>query len=250
MQDLRCHRKHIVVRPTPATLRVMGVALPLLRDHVAHHLTLPTSERHRYGWYVEQVVNAYEDIVAFATAHGWADLVDRWFDRVEVFDDQLALWSRLRIEAGLPDDAPLPTPALAGALEGRVLRVVTPELYARVQPRYGAAPDAFRRLLGHELAHRLHIAVLDGDEAAMGPRWFFEGFAIVASGDLADLATADAHDVTEHMRAAGDGAYARYVAALRFWLTHLPLRDLVARAGEPEFERWLAERLEPPQPPR
>jgi len=222
----------------------MPAALQDLRDHVARHLTLPGAERARRAWYVEQVLAAHADVAAFAAAHGWADLVDVWFRRVEVFDDQLALWSHLRAEAGLPDDAPLPTPALVGALQGGVLRVVTPEEYARVQPRYGAAPGAFQRLLAHELAHRLHIAVLDGDEDAMGPRWFYEGFAVVASGDLAHLATAGPHDVAEHMRADGVGAYAHYGAALRFWSTRIPLRELVARAGDDGFERWLAAQLE------
>lgn len=210
-----------------------------LREQVARHLVLPAGEQHRYGWYVEQVVAAHEAVTTFAASHGWADRVEVWFDRVEVFDDQLALWSRLRSEFGLSSDAPIPTTALAGSLEGRVLRVVTPVEYARVQPCYGTAPGAFRRLLAHELAHRLHIAVLGGAEDLMGPRWFFEGFAVVASGDLTNTVTADAQNVTSHMRADGAGAYASYGAAVRFWAGRIPLPVLVARAGDDGFERWL-----------
>ena len=186
---------------------------------------------------------AHETIAAFAADHGWASDVRPFFQRVEVFADQGALWARLRPVFGLPDEAPLPTPGLAGALEQGVLHAVTPEVYARVQPRYGASPGAYVRLLAHEMAHRLHIAVLDGDEERMGPAWFYEGFAVVASGDLVGLEVATADDLWRHVRAEGAGAYAHYAAALRFLAARTPLPELVARAGDAGFERWVADRL-------
>jgi hypothetical protein len=209
-------------------------------EWVACRLTLPAGEEHRRRWYAEQVVAAHETIAAFAAEHGWASRVRPFFQHVEVFADQEGLWARLRPTFGLADDAPLPTPGLAGALERGVLHAVTPEAYARVQPRYGAAPGAYARLLAHEMAHRLHIAVLDGDEERMGPAWFYEGFAIVASGDLGGLEVATADDLWRHARAEGPGAYAHYAAALRCLAARIPLPELVARAGGAGFERWIA----------
>jgi len=210
---------------------------------VAARLALPAGEEPRRRWYADQVVAAHGTIAAFAAAHGWADRVRPFFRHVEVYADQGELWARLRTVFGLPDDAPLPTPSLAGALEQGVLTVVTPELYARVQPRYGAAPGAFARLLAHEMAHRLHIAVLDGDEERMGPPWFYEGFAVVASGDLVGLEVATADDLWRHARTEGGGAYAHFAAALRFLAERVPLAELVARAADVGFEGWLRERL-------
>ncbi len=221
---------------TAATVRVA-------RAWVAERLALPAGEEPRRGWYAEQVVAAHETIAAFAAGHGWVGRVRPFFHRVEVFADQGPLWARLRPVFGLPDDAPLPTPSLAGALEQGVLMVVTPEVYAGTRPRYGAAPGAYARLLAHEMAHRLHIAVLDGDEERMGPAWFFEGFAVVASGDLVGLEVATADDFWCHVRADGEGAYAHYAAALRLVSAHVPLPELVVRAGDAGFEEWLAERL-------
>ena len=212
---------------------------------VAERLALPAGEAYRRRWYADRVVAAHETVAAFAGEHGWADRVRPFFRRVEVFADQAGLWARLRTVFGLAEDAPLPTPSLAGALEQGVLTVLTPELYALVQPRYGAAPGAFARLLAHEMAHRLHIAVLQGDEERMGPPWFYEGFAVVASGDLVGLEVATADDLWRHTRAEGEGAYAHYAAALRFLAARIPLPELVERAGDVGFEGWLAERLAP-----
>jgi len=213
------------------------------RGWVAQRLVLPRAEEHRRRWYADQVVAAHASVAGFAARHGWASRMRPFFLGVEVFADQGALWARLRSVFGLPDDAPLPTPGLAGALERGALMVVTPEVYARAQPRYGADPGAFARLLAHEMAHRLHIAILDGDEERMGPTWFFEGFAVVASGDLVGLEVATAEDVWRHVRAEGAGAYAHYAAALRFVAGRIPLPELVARAGDAGFEAWLAARL-------
>jgi hypothetical protein len=213
------------------------------RAWVAERLALPAQEEPLRGWYADQVVAAHETIAAFAADHGWASRVRPFFRRVQVIAEQGALWARLRGAFGLPDDAPLPTAGLAGALEQGVLYAVTPEVYARVQPRYGTAPGAYARLLAHEMAHRLHIAVLDGDEERMGPAWFYEGFAVVASGDLVGLEAATADDLWWHVRAEGAGAYAHYAAALRFLAARTPLPELMARAGEAGFEAWVAERL-------
>ena len=210
---------------------------------------LPTAEEPRRGWYAEQVVAAHASVVDFAARHGWASHVRPFFHHVEIHADQHALWTRLRTVFGLPDEAPLPTPGLAGALEQGVILVVTPEVYAQVEPRYGVAPGAYARLLAHEIAHRLHIAVLDGDEDGMGPAWFYEGFAVVASGDLVGLEVATADDLWRHVRADGAGAYAHFAAALRFLAACIPLPLLVAHAGDAGFEAWLGERLERTQAP-
>lgn len=198
-------------------------------------------QRHHYETLVRAAVAT---VGRFARAHGWGDAATRALPRaVEVHLDQPSLWRRLRDAFGLPDDAPLPTSALAGAVAGDDLIVVTPEAYACIAPAYAGTPGAYVRLLAHEFAHRLHVAVLDGDEDAMGPRWFYEGFAVVASGDLVDVAEPALSELWAWLHDEGPGAYARYGAALRRVQRAVPLPELVVEAGRPDFEAWIADRL-------
>lgn len=182
-------------------------------------------------------------IRAFAARHGWADLVGGCFyDRVEVFDSAAQLKERVRVIHDLEPDARLPDGVVAG-LEKRILLAVTAEEDRRLNPEYTRQPDSWRRLLAHEMAHRLHVAILDGDEDAMGPTWFFEGFAVFASGqELGDpLVYSTAEEALEGVHAKGPLAYRRYGAALKFFAGRIPLTQLVVRAGAEGFEEWLIE---------
>ncbi|MBN1426535.1 hypothetical protein JXA88_18460 [Candidatus Fermentibacteria bacterium] len=187
--------------------------------------------------FAEAVSAAYATIEGFAAAHGWTHRMGVFFDRgVEVFESQAALWERIKTLHSLPRDLPVPTPGLAAALECRILVAVTPEEYASVAPEYGSTPDAYPRLLAHEIAHRLHIAIVGGDEDAMGPEWLYEGFAVVASGDL--LEPPRCEPTWEALSAGGRGAYRRYAALVRRLMSLAPLSELVERAGRPGFEDW------------
>ena len=120
---------------------------------------------------------------------------------------------------------------------------VTPEENSRLNPEYVRQEDAWMRLLAHEIAHRLHIAVLEGDEEAMGPTWFFEGFAVFASGQqLGDPVTYKTAD--EALTGVHSGeplAYRRFGAALKYFADRIALSDLIRQAGKGDFEDWLRE---------
>jgi hypothetical protein len=65
---------------------------------------------------------------------------------------------------------------------------------------------------------------------AMGPPWFYEGFAVVVAGDLwSPPITCD--QFREYRSAEGFGAYRQYAAAVRFLMTRATLPDLVEKAG-------------------
>jgi len=213
-------------------------------NDIAQGISLPESLQEQRDWYAAQIVAAQRLVEDFAQQHGWQARMRVFFERgVEIYLSQEKLWRRICEVHGIPPTTAIPTLGLAAALEKGILMAVTPELYAQVQPQYGTAEGAYVRLLAHEIAHRLHIAVLDGDEDAMGPPWFYEGFAVVASGDLVDVEVANAADVWEHLQATGKGAYAHYAAGLRFLMGVVPLEELVAQAGRPDFEPWLQVRL-------
>lgn len=74
---------------------------------------------------------------------------------------------------------------LSGVLENRRLMAVAPQMYHDSYPD-GREKNAYEKLLAHEIFHRLHVRILNGNEESMGPVWFFEGFAIYAADQFSE----------------------------------------------------------------
>lgn len=204
---------------------------------------LPSPSAHDEAWYRDRVAAAEKIAAAFAAAFGWSDRMRTfWRGGVEIFAHQNALWRRVLELHDLPRDTKLPTKGLAAGLEKNVLLVVTPEAYASIQPEYAKEEASYDRLIAHEMVHRLHVSILDGDEDAMGPTWFYEGFAVVGSGALEGAATATPENLADFKSAKGPGAYAKFAAALRYYRTCAPLPELVANAKRPDLDAWLNDR--------
>jgi hypothetical protein len=126
------------------------------------------------------IVKAMENVRAFAAKYGWSSLVhESFFDKVMIFDVKND-FDRTLLELCKMDPGMVLPESYCGALEERNLIAVSPEYYAKVYPQ-GIEPDSYIKLLTHEICHRLHVRILNGDEEAMGPVWFFEGFAIFAA---------------------------------------------------------------------
>lgn len=213
---------------------------------VATLLRLPPELESRRNELAEAISNAHRLVTDFARAHGFADRIRGSFYRsAEVIPDQAALWERVLEINGLPRDTKLITDGLAAGIEGGVLVALPPEGYARVRPEYGQAPDAWVRLVAHEIAHRLHVVLVDGKEDAMGPQWFYEGFAVFAAGqpvreEPGFSSSSEALQAVHETKARG--SYAVYGAAVRYFASRIPVADLVARAARPDFEDWLHDR--------
>ena len=217
---------------------------PTDRSSVLAHLrTSPPLALHK-GEYADAVVRAHRIVQEFAREHGWTRQTSvRTFDSAEIFADQAALWRRILELNKLPLNQPLPTKGLAAGIEGRVLVALDPRGYARVAPEYAREPNSWVRLLAHEMVHRLHVVILNGNEDAMGPQWFFEGFAVLGAGQTIDEGLTYRSD-----REAFDGVrdakspllYRRFVAAVRYFSGRVPLAELVEKAGSKDFEGWLA----------
>ncbi|MBI5631233.1 MAG: hypothetical protein HY921_10170 [Elusimicrobia bacterium] len=192
---------------------------------------------------VAGLVNQATTMVAeFAKSRGWAKEAEvSQFDSVEIFSSQDALWRRIVELDKFPADTKLPTDGLAAALESRILLAVAPREYKRLRPEYAAQKEAWVRLLAHELVHRLHVQILGGNDDAMGPGWFFEGFAVVGAGQSLKPAIkyTTAKEALDGAATKGRGAYARYAAAVRFFMSKVHLSELLKRAGQENFEDWL-----------
>lgn len=186
----------------------------------------------------------------FARQYGWEEHMEKsYFDRVKIFDDKdefdrfILELLEITLEEALKNSSvekadKLPKEFSAG-LEKRVLFAVSPELFARNYP-IGVEDKFYEKILAHEIAHRLHVRILGGNEDAMGPLWFFEGFAIYAAGQFKNKRLE--MDIEEIWNITGSkirGSYEGYNVVFRYFLEMAPLPELVKRAGTPGFIEWL-----------
>ena len=217
-------------------------AEPARVTEIRRYLSVPPGDGDRLERYAASVASAELIVKTFAKEHGWErHLEEPLFNRVEIFRSQEALWGWLTTRAGIKPDSPMPTDGLIAGLEFDTLLAVRPEEAKRIRPEYFDGDDEWTRLLAHEMAHQLHLRVLDGNDKAMGPQWFYEGFAVIASGQRlgTKLQFKTVDEAFVHGTTEGRGAYGRYAAAVRFWTQFAPLDQLVEEAGEADFETRL-----------
>lgn len=157
-----------------------------------------------------------------------------------VYADKVSFDHHLLEICGLDTTMELPATYCA-ALERGVLMSVSPELYRTLYPE-GDEECAFEKLLAHEMAHRLHIRILNGDENAMGPVWFYEGFALYAAGQFEknapQLNTAEIWDIVNDPER---GSYKRYASVFQYFAAKASLPQLVEHAATDGFLGWLKE---------
>jgi hypothetical protein len=189
------------------------------------------------------IVKAMENVRAFAAKYGWSSLVhESFFDKVMIFDVKNE-FDRTLLELCKMDPGMILPESYCGALEERNLIAVSPEYYAKVYPQ-GIEPDSYIKLLTHEICHRLHVRILNGDEEAMGPVWFFEGFAIFAADQFTQsklkLTKEEIWNIVEEPRR---GSYEKYSHVFKYFVNKIPLKELVANAKREDLADWLKSRI-------
>ncbi len=202
-------------------------------------IVLPNSlsnKRHVYESYIE---NAFNNIHSFAKKYKWDSLSKESFiDSMMVFDNKKEFDKSLLTLAEADTSMRLPK-TYVGAIEKRTLLVVTPEIYSKVYPE-GVERNSYEKLLTHEIAHRLHISILDGDEDAMGPIWFYEGFAVFTANQFSN---SDKHFSKEEMAAIMNNpernSYHDYGIIFRYFVQRVPLQQLIDSAKNENFNGWL-----------
>ncbi len=189
----------------------------------------------------EACLNAQRRLTNFAKKHCWERHIQKPFARLfRVHADKRSFDTALLETCGLDPTTDLPATYCA-ALEQEVLMCVSPELYRSLYPE-GDEENAFEKLLTHEMAHRLHIRILNGDEDAMGAVWFYEGFAIHAAGQFEKNAPVlNAEELWEIVLDPQRGSYRRYASVFQNFVKKVPIQDLVERAGKDDFVPWLKE---------
>jgi hypothetical protein len=215
---------------TPALIEPCVYDLPLQLD-AALEPDRPTLR--------QTLLAAQRRLREFARKHGWEAHVEQPFalqahiyEAKAGFDHDLLAISDMDTTIELPE-------TYCAALENNILMSVSPELYQRLFPE-GEEADSFEKLLTHEMAHRLHIRILKGDEEAMGPVWFYEGFALVAASQFEHRTpNLSPEEIWEVVDAQERGSYIRYASVLRTFLGKADLHRLVEMAGKPDFVDWL-----------
>jgi len=188
------------------------------------------------------LINAQRRLRDFALRHQWGRHIEKSFaQRAEIYDDQLKFIEALLKTAGADPSTALPD-TVSAALENDIFMSISPDVYSSIYPQ-GIEKHSFEKLITHEMAHRLHIRILNNDEEAMGPLWFFEGFAIYAAGQFADVRmnTVNIHAVLHDKNR---GSYLTYGATIRYLLNYVSLREMVENAGSEGFNKWLLEHTE------
>lgn len=204
-------------------------------------LVLPKSlgsQRHELE---QTLLAAQRRLRSFAIQYGWSDLIKESFaDRAEIYDDKNKFDQRFLKLHGEDLSTKLPK-AVSAALEKRVLISVSPELYSQNYPD-GIEEMSFEKLITHEMAHRLHIGILNGNEDAMGPIWFFEGFAMYAAGQFENYnPTMEPTKIWEIARSVNRGSYKKYAIVFRYFLGKTPIQKLIDHTGHGDFLKWLEE---------
>lgn len=198
-------------------------------------IILPYSLESRRNEFRDYVDAARLNIISFAKEYGWGDFTkEEFMDRVIIFDDKTEFDSMLLKLAEADPSIHLPETYCA-ALEKRILISVTPEYFSKVYPE-GKEDRSFEKLLTHEIAHRLHIRILNEKEKDMGPIWFYEGFAIYAADQFSksDMILSK-EEMIKIMRDPDRESYIKYNYIFRYFINKSPLNELILKAKNDNF---------------
>jgi hypothetical protein len=201
------------------------------------NLVLPESLENRSAEFTEYITVAKENIRKFCKRNGWEGLsTEIYFDSIMIFDSKKEFDFALLTIAGENTNIVLPKTYCA-ALEQRTLMAMTPEYYEEVYPE-GKESHSYEKLLTHEIAHRVHISILKGNEDAMGPVWFYEGFAIYAANqfEYSDLSL-NKSEMISVVNNPERSNYKKYSFVFRLIVNEIPLKELVEKAASPDFNK-------------
>jgi hypothetical protein len=185
------------------------------------------------------LVAAQRRLREFASKHGWLVHIQEPFAmQTHIYDTKAKFDHELLEASGLDPSFEIPKTYCA-ALENNILLCVSPERYREVYPE-GEEEDAFEKLVTHEMAHRLHIRILKGDEEAMGPVWFYEGFALYAASQFERTSPRlSLEEIWNVVSAQERGDYRQYATVFRYFLSKVGLHQFVEMAGKEDFANWL-----------
>ncbi|TAK63164.1 MAG: hypothetical protein EPO24_04415 [Bacteroidetes bacterium] len=234
---ISCNRQHQSQPSTSAKPATQNARIASIR------LILPASLERRRTELQNYFDAATRNIQNFSSIYEWGDLAkEEFMDSVMFFDDKHQFNIALLTLAEADTTMKL-ADTYCAALEKKTLVAMTPEFYSKVFPE-GIEEHSFEKLLTHEIAHRLHVRILKGDEEAMGPIWFYEGFAMFAADQLSKSNIVLSNgEMIKLMNEAERGSYSKYNYIFRYFVKAIPLKELLAKAKNNNFNEELIAQL-------
>jgi len=187
-----------------------------------------------YDSYLSYINQALSELKNTAHKHNFDSFVKvEFLDEVIIYDKQVDFISKIVKLYPYYKKEFLPS-SISAIIENKVLYIISKEEYERVYPIEGETPLGYTRLIIHELAHQLHIRLLNDNEEGMGPRWFYEGFALHIANQFPDAKIDKklAIDIIEHQL---NVSYIDYAAIFRLLLKTFSLNELLYNINNKEM---------------
>lgn len=157
--------------------------------------------------------------------------VDSFVTKVVLYKTKTDFDKMLSASPGWPKNTLVPK-TYVGVGEAKTFHVVSWDAYKEIHP--SDSIDDYKKLLVHELAHLLHIAVLDGKEDEMGPTWFFEGFACYAAGQYPAANLPQKEELRQIFKESNRGNYQKYSAIFHLLSKRISTKELLTKARTPD----------------
>lgn len=212
-------------------------------------LEMPAPLEAERAAYEAEVAKALADVRECFRSAGLQGPGRRPVDAVTVFASSGAARTALAGAYGVAVDS-IPETFSGTVVENRLFLVSRPayeEIWRSLYPEWPWEDRSYHALIVHELAHRAHelwAIAQRGSADAMGPTWFFEGFAVMCARQFqTDEAPLDLEDLR---RLVGAGhvpevSYPLYGRIVRSLAARYGMSRVIALAAEPRFPDRLLE---------
>ena len=208
---------------------------------------LPESLNHTRDSYKEDVMTALKHVSDFFMSSELELPNTRLIDSVTVFESPLK--AREHLAKAYDTQIERIPGTFAGTVEGHSLFLVSrgayQEIWQKLYPTWSWTEQTYHQLVVHELAHRAHeeFAIASyGSAEAMGPTWFFEGFAVTCAGQFeTDSQMMGCEELQEQVGSERmpEVSYPIYGHIVRSLADKYGMKVLVTRASEPGFPQFL-----------
>ena len=184
----------------------------------------------------EKIRKAQIRLKEFSIKYGWENNIQKPFlSNIYIYDNQSKLINKLVEITNLnKEDFP---EKISAVINNRKLYILSPKAYLKVYPE-GNEDKAYEKLITHELAHQLHLRILNGKDELMGPIWFYESFAIFAADQFKNY-NLESSVIWEVIKSEERISYKYYGAIIRFLLNKTTLNQLVEKAKKEDFIDWI-----------
>ena len=184
----------------------------------------------------EKIRKAQIRLKEFSIKYGWENNIrEPFLSNIYIYDNQSKLINKLVEITNLnKEDFP---EKISAVINNRKLYILSPKAYLKVYPE-GNEDKAYEKLITHELAHQLHLRILNGKDELMGPIWFYESFAIFAADQFKNY-NLESSVIWEVIKSEERVSYKYYGAIIRYLLNKTTLNQLVEKAKKEDFIDWI-----------